>query len=163
MSSLYTTISISLQFFFVFNVFSMRNLNKFPDFLQTILILLLSLHKFSGLAAETNKNVKSLPSECEKRCHVGFNPTQKTQICEGSRHSGPALCASFAKDTLHMKFDEILRLCRGAPSIMPAKCTQILSGKQRSSFGEQLCAGAETTLPAQCFQELSEYKGTNGK
>jgi hypothetical protein len=118
----------------------------------------------SGAASPASTASSAAPSECEKKCHIGFSTSQRQQLCANSRQSsiGPALCSAHAKDALHLPFDKILELCQNANSVHPATCFESLNAKQRNSIGIKLCAhtpssrGAiESDFLANCFESLS--------
>lgn len=97
--------------------------------------------------------------ECEKRAHSSFSPAQRVKLCEhpdGEYSLGPAACSVAAKDTLHLKFDDILSLCKEAVSSSPVDCLSIVEAKHRNTVGISLCKQATSTLPADCFQEMSK-------
>lgn len=124
----------------------------FSNSVQLVVLLILCVHV--ALA-------KKGPTECEKRAHTSFTAQQREQLCSGASPGsiGPAVCASAAKDSLHLKFDEILVLCAGAINAAPAQCMNSLDQANRKKHGFQLCEKAYSPLSAECFKELTAFKG----
>ena len=102
-----------------------------------------------------------LTSDCEKAASVGLTPAQRSELCEGSRGSGPGVCSLAAK-SLHYNAKEIINICQGATNAAPAECLGALSPRDRKHYGEELCPrGVRNTLFAECFITLSAspFKG----
>lgn len=103
-------------------------------------------------------------SECELKCHSSFTEKEREQLCRGTHKGnllGPALCAAELKSKASLKFDAILKICKGATSIQPAACFQALSTTDRSKYGGDLCAGVTSDLVARCWKDLIGYTSAN--
>ena len=126
-----------------------------------LLFLLFSFFLLSPFVSSSIAKSKLEPSLCEKQCHAGFSAQQRQQLCEGvpSKSVGPAACSSLAKSDLHLQFDKIIGLCKGAASAAPSACYQSLSAKHRNSIGISLCSHAMSNFPAVCFSQLSSLRG----
>lgn len=121
---------------------------------MTVNIILLLLTIIILLIAES---ITEPLSECEKRIHNNFNKEQKKILCTNNNNSnsiGPAICAQYAKDTLHLKFDEILLLCKDAVSSLPGQCYNELDNKNKKKYGMLLCGNTNSLLPSKCFNTL---------
>jgi hypothetical protein len=67
-------------------------------------------------------------NECERRLPNSYTKPQKQQLCRKDDSLGPAICASLAKQILHVKFEVILELCQDATSSAPVQCMSSLVG-----------------------------------
>ena len=104
--------------------------------------------------------------ECEKKAPNSFNEKQKTLLCSSTNPSniGPSLCATLAKDKLHLDVKDIINICQGASSIDPVYCYRELLPSYRKNYGSELCKGyhrSHEILPSACFNYLIELKGAN--
>lgn len=96
--------------------------------------------------------------ECEKRCHSSLSATQRTNLCNQEEYSlGPAACSVMAKEALHLKYEDIYRLCREAPSAAPVECMLKLDSRDRAEAGYSICSKAASSLPSECFQRVMSH------
>lgn len=118
----------------------------------TLLLLLLTLsclHQSFYVAANKMK------LECEKRCHTSLSPQQRANLCNQEEYSlGPAACSVMAKEALHLRYEDIYKLCHEATSAAPVECMLKLDAKDRGDLGFSICAKATSTLPSECFQRI---------
>ncbi len=133
--------------------------------MKTFIRLLQIIAALAQLKLSLGQTGKSVLSECEKRAHASFTVVQKRLLCstKGTVSIGPAVCASVAKSTLHLKFEDILELCQSSTTASPAQCINKLDANMRSKYGVPLCKGADSTLPAECYRELMSLKGNNDR
>lgn len=100
-------------------------------------------------------------NECERRLPNSYTKPQKQQLCRKDDSLGPAICASLAKQILHVKFEVILELCQDATSSAPVQCMSSLDNKASNQYGISICKHATSKLPGECFMDISSFPGTS--
>lgn len=102
-------------------------------------------------------------TECERRLPNSYTKPQKQQLCryDDGGSLGPAICASLAKQILHVKFEVILELCQDATSSAPVQCMNSLDNKASNQYGISICKHATSKLPGECFMDISSFHGTS--
>lgn len=104
-----------------------------------------------------NNCTSQVITECEKRLPNSYTKVQKQQLCQFTSNNfiGPAICATVAKQILHLKFEMILELCKYARSSAPVQCMNTLDSKSSNLHGIELCKDQTSTLSAECYMEIS--------
>lgn len=105
--------------------------------------------------------------DCEKRAHSSLTHEQRKALCANAYEEysvGPAACSIMAKDILHFKFDEMLKLCKESKSAAPVECVMKLESRLRGTpLAYDLCTRASTVFPSECFMQISLLRKSNKK
>lgn len=98
-------------------------------------------------------------AECEKKAHNSLSPQQRSILCQYADIEyglGPAICSLAAKDSLHLPFENLLKICQHASSSAPVDCLKKLEMTVRQKSGFDLCAQATNSFPAECYSQLTQ-------
>lgn len=120
-----------------------------------LILLIIALQTSSSVV------VSQAITECERRLPNSYTKPQKQQLCRHDDSLGPAICASLAKQILHVKFEVILELCQDATSSAPVQCMSSLDNKASNQYGISICKHAISKLPGECFMDISSFPGTS--